>query len=620
MCGICGSFTLNPRESHEIRLQNLRDMMRLMERRGPDDEGTWIDEQCAFGFRRLAIIDLTPTGHQPMLSEDSRHILVFNGELYNFTELRTQLEAKGYHFRSTGDSEVALYSLVEWGVDALEKFNGMFALAFYNTREKSLLLARDHAGIKPLYFLHGSHGLVFASQYNQVVQHPWAENLGVSQDALSLYLRFGWIPAPYAVLEQTHLLEAGSWLKIYADGHTEQGNFFNFPKQQVPSLRGTEAIDALDEALDRAVRRHLISDVPVGVFLSGGIDSPLVAAKARQISGQKLQAFTIGVDDPQMDESDNAQEYSRELDLEITLRMTNQQTALDMLDDVIEATTEPSADFSIFPTLLVSQLASEQVKVVLTGDGGDELFWGYPGRFVPMLQQARYFDQPKLLRYGSIAARKFLGVGYATHEVLYPTLGRLFQKKHTLTSEQDLAGIFPSLPELPGEFSLFEFAGTGIDETAQWTRWNEYTLHLARVLMKADRASMHQSLETRLPLLDREVIDVAIRMDWRDCLDLDSRLGKIPLRKVLARSVKHQTQTKKGFTVPMHTWLKGPLQGLLVEKVINQKSLLGQEMNNQVLREQNLQLLAGNHHKASGLWLLLSLALWQDRHMQRKGA
>ncbi len=619
MCGICGSFSHCPIADSETVKKTVNKMMDQMQHRGPDDSGLWQDEQCALGFCRLSILDLTPTGHQPMLSEDGRFVLIFNGEVYNFREIRAELESHGIGFRSTGDAEVVLYALAVWGIDALQKFNGMFALAFYDSVEKRLLLARDHAGIKPLYYLHTRQGLVFGSQYNQIIQHPLANNLQVSQDALSLYLRFGWIPAPYAVLEHTFLLEAGSWLQVDANGGKRKGIFFEFPKYPSAVLFGDQAVDALDEALERAVRRQLISDVPVGVFLSGGVDSPLVAAKARQISGQKLQTFTIGVDNTKMDESMIAQAIAMELDLDFQLRITNENLALDLLNDVVKASTEPSADFSIFPTLLVSQLASEHVKVVLTGDGGDELFWGYPSRFVPMLQQASYFKLPGALRYGAIAARKLFGTGHATSEVLYPNLGRLFQKMHTLLAEQDLFAVFPHLSSVPVEFCLFDFRETELDSVAQWTRWNEYTLHLARVLMKADRASMHYSVETRLPLLDKDVINVALQTDWRTCLDLENRIGKIPLRKVLSRNVKHQTQAKKGFTVPMYTWLQGPLQALLQEKVLNRQDFLGQPVNKTRLRLINQQLLAGDRSKAWGLWLLLSLVLWEEKHLNRNG-
>jgi asparagine synthase (glutamine-hydrolysing) len=594
-------------------------MMDAMERRGPDDEGYWSDnEHCALGFRRLAILDLAPTGHQPMTTADGRFVIVFNGEVYNFKDLRVELENLGTSFRSTGDAEVVLYALATWGPAALTKFNGMFALAFYDIAKEELLLARDHAGIKPLYYLTTDKGFVFGSQYDQLLNHPWAQDLKISSAAQALYLRFGYIPAPYAMLERTHMLEAGSWLTVDVNGRQKQGRFYEFPKATKADLFGEEGVEALDHALDSAVARHLVSDVPVGVLLSGGIDSPLIAAKAARHSGLKLKAFTIGVPGSETDESVAAAHYAAELQLEHVVRMADPSMALELLDEVVEACSEPTADYSIFPTIMVSRLARDHVKVVLSGDGGDELFWGYPSRFGSVLDQSRYFSLPRPVRYWHIVARRYLNLGNATREVLWPSIGRLYQKKHTMMAEDGLAFLFPDLPPLPDDFHLFDYKGTDREETAQWLRWNEFQLHLGRILLKVDRASMHNSLEVRVPLLDKDVIDIAVRMDWRSCLDLDQHKGKLPLRQVLRRHVSFQTEAKKGFTVPIYSWLIGPLQGLLQDKVISHQNQLGLEVNQRHLREMNNQLLAGNRNVAWGLWQLLSLALWQERYLSRR--
>ena len=289
-------------------------MVSLMVRRGPDDEGLWSDHaHCAFGFRRLSIQDLSPAGHQPMLSADGRHVIVFNGEVYNFRELRAELQAQGIRFRSSGDTEVVLYALIRWGKQALERFNGMFALAFYDTLEKRLLLARDHAGIKPLYVLTTPEGLVFASQYDQILAHPMSRNSTVDGGALGLYLRLGYIPAPYALLQGSQMLPAGAWREIDAKGGMREGRHFNFPVYREPDLRGDDAVDALDEAITAAVKSHLVSDVPVGTFLSGGIDSPLVAAKIRSLGRGDVKAYTIGTAGHASDESVDASIYAREI-------------------------------------------------------------------------------------------------------------------------------------------------------------------------------------------------------------------------------------------------------------------------------------------------------------------
>lgn len=613
MCGICGNYALHrPVDRNQLETVT-RHMMTQMARRGPDDDGFWSDGSCAFGFRRLAILDLAPTGHQPMFTADGRYVLIFNGEVYNFTEIKSVLESRGVRFRSTGDAEVVLYALVEWGAAALAQFNGMFALAFYDTQTQQLLLARDHAGIKPLYYLQTPSGLAFASQTNQLLTHPWAKGLPISQEGLSLYLRFGYVPAPFGLLQDTHLLEAGSWLQINREGQITKGRFYEFPAFTPPTLRGTEANEALDEALRRAVARHLISDVPVGVFLSGGIDSPLVAAEATAHS--RLKAFSIGVPDTDLDETRDAQQYAQELAVDHILRQVDEPTLLALLDDVISACVEPTSDYSIFPTLLVSQLAHEHVKVALSGDGGDELFWGYPSRFGAVLAQARYYNLPTWLRYGAIGARRYFGVGEATRDVLWPSIGRYYQKKHTIFLENDLTRLFPQLTPLPASLNLFAYQEVDLDCTAQWMRWNEFHLHLAEILSKVDRASMFHSLEVRVPLLDKEVIAVALQTDWRSCLDVTAKKGKMPLRAALSRRLHHQTTAKKGFTVPMHRWLAGPLQELLQTQVLQRDEFLGQPVNRKHLQVMNESLLAGDSSRAWGLWLLLSLALWEKHHL-----
>ena len=260
------------------------------------------------------------------------------------------------------------------GKAALNRFNGMFALAFYDALKRRVLLARDHAGIKPLYYLLTSKGLVFGSQYDQLMSHPWARHLELSQEALGLYLRLGYIPAPYAVLQNTHMLDPGSWLEVSVDGGVKTGKFFEFPVYKQPDLSGEEAYEAVDAAITRAVRRHLVSDVPVGTFLSGGIDSPMVAAKVKAANHGSVRAFTMGTGGDDLDESSDAAAYAEELGLEHVVEQATPELAVELLDDVIAASGEPFADYSIFPTMLIARLARRNVKVILSGDGGDELF------------------------------------------------------------------------------------------------------------------------------------------------------------------------------------------------------------------------------------------------------
>jgi asparagine synthase (glutamine-hydrolysing) len=615
MCGIAGELRFTDSGSSA----DWAGINALMARRGPDDEGLWSDDsRCTLAFRRLAILDLSPAGHQPMATPDGRHVIVFNGELYNFKELRTRLEARGARFRSTGDSEVVLHALATWGPDALGMFNGMFALGFYDTVERQLLLARDHAGIKPLYYLTRPEGVVFASQYDQILAHPWSRDLAVSDEALGLYLRLAYIPAPYAVLQDTHMVQPGTWLLLRADGRTRHGQFFMFPSDEPPSLRGEEAVEAVDAAVTAAVQRQLVSDVPVGAFLSGGIDSPLVVAKMRDACGGTMRTFTIGTGDDTSDESADAIAYAQELGVAHTLEHVTPGDALAMLEQVIDACGEPFGDYSMFPTMLVSRLASREFKVMLSGDGGDELFWGYVGRTAPMLRAGGDFGQPAWQRKLRWAVRRGLRTTRGYDHLTLGSMGEWYRAAHTHLPAHWLTRIFPSLPAWPPGYDAFDYTGSAPDPTARWLRWNEFVSHLPMVLLKVDRASMYHSLEVRVPLLDRAVIEVAARVDWRSCLDLDQKLGKLPLRRALARHVRHQTHAKRGFEVPMGAWLRTSLRDVFEESVLGRHDLLGVAVDRRALRELFDLHLAGSGNYAWGLWPLLSLALWTERHYRRR--
>ncbi len=604
MCGIVGEF------APTVDRQVIARLTRMMARRGPDDEGLWIEEgQCAFGFRRLAILDLSPAGHQPMLTPDERWVMVFNGEIYNFRELRDQLEQEGVRFHSSGDSEVLLHALVRWGKRALDRLNGMFALALYDRCERTLLLARDHAGIKPLYYLRHRDGLVFASQFDQLMAHPRAAEHRVSYPALGMYLEMGYIPAPYALLENSAMLPPGGWLEIDAAGQVSQGRFYEFPQYLTPDLSGQQAYEAVNEAIAAAVKRQLISDVPVGTFLSGGIDSPLVSAKIIETIADPFKAFTIKITGEEMDESADAARYASELGLQHLIDEITPQRILDHLTEMLSSVTEPLADYSILPTYLVSQLARQHVTVALSGDGGDELFWGYAARFSKVLRSAQQFRQPHLLRLARYSARKYFGWGDAPRDISWRTIGQRYRAAHSFMPLRLIRALLPELPAWPEDYTAFEYQSSDVDSAAQWLRWNEFTGHLTRVLLKVDRASMYHALEVRVPLLDREVIDVAARVDWRTCLDPDKEIGKQPLRWALARHIDYQTVPKRGFGLPITEWLRGPLRPL-VDDLLTLNALFGLPVHRPTLQRIVREHLDGTTNHAGSLWILINLRLW----------
>jgi asparagine synthase (glutamine-hydrolysing) len=508
----------------------------------------------------------------------------------------------------TGDGEVVLVALAV-GPRA-RALRGHVRARVLRPEAKTLLLARDHVGIKPLYYASTPAGVVFIRNTIRSSRIRGPRMPRVDRDGLGLYLRFGFLPALYG-------LHAGS-------GRSRQDNGCASMPMAASSRRTTHVARVADTDATRASaidapRQHSAavpsvtsSDVEVGV-LPRAIDSPLVAAEAAR--HRKLKAFTIGVDDPEMDESADARRYANEIGLDLIEERVRTDDVLGLLEDVVAASTEPAADYSMFPMLVVSRLAQRHVKVVLSGDGGDELYWGYPSRFASAISLAPYFAWPRPARYGAIAMRRWLGRGAATRDVVdYSNIGRLYQRKHTLLAEADLEALFPTLPAMPADFRAFEFDEVDPDRVAQWVRWNELHVHLARVLAKVDRASMYHSLEVRVPLLDKRVIEVAWQTDWKSCLDLAARKGKLPLREVLARRVKYQTSSKKGFTVPMAAWLVGPLQPLVRQHLLDRDELLGLPMRRAAMAEHNRRLCAGDRSKAWGMWLLLSLAMWQQRY------
>jgi len=379
-------------------------------------------------------------------------------------------------------------------------------------------------------------------------------------------------------------------------------------------LKGEEAIEAVDAVVTEAVRRHLVSDVPVGAFLSGGIDSPLVVAKMRSSSACAIRAFTIGSSEDSTDESKDAMIYARDMGVEHTVEHVTPYTLLGLIDNVIDACGEPFGDYSMFPTMMVSHLASRDYKVMLSGDGGDELFWGYPGRFGSLLKMSKDFRLPFWWRRIRGGLQRVCSIGHSGQHSSRRILGDCHRTMLTHLPEFWLRRVFPSLPAWPSEYKIFEYTSCEPNSAAQGSRWNEFVCHLPYVLMKVDRASMYHSLEVRVPLLDREVIEVATQIDWRTCLDLDRMIGKLPLRHALARHTKHQSKAKRGFEVPMGSWLRTSLREMFEGSLLKRDEILGLRIDKKALRELFSLHLSNQGDYSWGLWPLLSLALWVDKH------
>ena len=617
MCGICGIFTPRGGDARDRVPDAVARMTARMVRRGPDSDGEWHDAErrVHFGFRRLAVIDPSAGGNQPMVAADRRSALVMNGEIYNFLELRRELEERGHRFRTRSDSEVLLAALTEWKDAALDRLNGMFAFAWYDADTGSLTLARDHAGIKPLYYsVHAPTGAVaFASRLDALFDAPWGRPGAIRADALLLYLRLHHLPAPYTVYEHAHQLPPGHSLTIHADGRHEMREWWRLPPDPQPDLRGEAALDALAAALERAVRRHRIADVPLGVFLSGGVDSPLVSAVAREQTGDNLEAFTIANPGWAQDEGLDAARYARALGLRQVRHDAMAEETVAAAEEVRDAQYEPFADFSIIPTLLVSRLAREHVTVALSGDGGDELFFGYE-RPVSLFGAARQFGWPYPVRVARYAAQRALSATRPSDVPMHRTAGDYYFSVNSRLRAADVAAIAPPLRDLPDDFRVYDSGPyRGALALANFSRSAEFHGQLQRGLKKVDMASMHHSLEVRVPLLDREVIDVSLRIDPMDALARGER--KPWLRALLARHVPAEIipLPKRGFAVPLGQWLRGPLRPV-VEAALSAPAFLSIGcFDAAAVQAYWRRHLTGEIDAKWGIWTLMTLSWWLER-------
>jgi asparagine synthase (glutamine-hydrolysing) len=590
-----------------------------MTRRGPDSEGFWDDPEghLCLGFRRLAILDLSRAGNQPMHAHDNRSVIIFNGEIYNHRDLRAQLETLGHTFHTRSDTEILLAALTQWGVDALSRLNGMFALAWYQRQTHTLLLARDHAGIKPLYYyIHPSgRGVAFGSQYDLLLQTPWGTPGTLRPDVLKLYLSLNHIPAPYGLLENTHQLEPGHYLLIHANGLIENRSWWTLPFDPEPNLSGPAALDALQSAIQAALQRQRLSDVPLGVFLSGGIDSPLVTAVARQQTGPEMQAFTISNPGWGQDESADAVKYASVLDVNHKVYAVSAEQALETIPGIIAAQHEPFADFSIIPAVLVCAFARQDITVALSGDGGDELLFGYE-RPRSLLRNGQDFRFPQWARYSMYALGRLQLGPRRSEAILARNPGDYyFGVNARFGGEVAFRRVAPSLSEYPPDFDLYAFDRyQGQRHLLNFSRTVEFYGQLQRGLKKMDMASMFHSLEVRVPLLDREVIDVALRIDPFDSLRNDSR--KLVLRNLLGRYVPPDTipQAKRGFAVPLGDWLRGPLRGLAEDTLFAQNTYPAGLFSRNDLRIYWKEHLSGQVDHKWGLWALLTLQWWAKQH------
>lgn len=570
MCGVLGLYTPNS----AICMTRFAEMRDAISHRGPDDHGVWTnrDGTLALGHRRLAVIDLSPAGHQPMETDDGAIVLVFNGEIYNFRDLREELAGKGHRFRGHSDTEVLLRGYQQWGLDVIERLHGMFALAIYDGNSRCLHLARDRAGEKPLFYYRDGNRFAFASELKALLTDPDMPR-SLNWEAFEHYLAYGYVPREKCLLNNYAKLPAGHVLTFdLTSQDIRTSPYWSLPRY-APNGRGeAELIEELHGLLLDSVKRQLVADVPVGVLLSGGLDSSLVTAAAAHSSSGTVRTFNIAFPGHgRYDESAHARQVASYLGTD-HVEMAAEPGSVDLLPKLAAQYDEPIADNSIVPTFIVSQLIRQEATVALSGDGGDELFGGY--RHYNWVCQREPIRQkiPRQVRRVLEAAARQLPLGVPGRNYLlgltspYDTLAQ----SNILFDEQSRLRLAPALRNGYGGLGPEEFKVSLVEErdsVLQRATGADFLTYMCDdILVKVDRASMLNSLEVRAPLLDGRIIEFAFR-DVPDQMKATLSDRKVVLRHLAKRLLPpdFDSSRKQGFSIPLSAWFKKGWGSTMVE-------------------------------------------------------
>ena len=639
MCGIAGWINFNTTESSQNREDILHSMCETIVHRGPDSEGLWVDDTVALGMRRLSIIDLK-TGDQPVFNEDKSVIVMMNGELYNYREVRADLENRGHRFTTQSDTEILPHLYEEYGDALVDQVNGMYAFSLWDSRKKKLIIARDRFGEKPLYYGVFDGKLIWASEPKAILAHP-SVNVELDLNALRHYVSFDYVPAPMSIYKGIHKLPAAHIL-IVENGEVRTRKYWDISWQKPdregglngshPAKSLSHKADELRDLLSDAVRMRLVSDVPLGILLSGGIDSSTVAAFATQHATEKVKTFSIGFEEDSFDESKYARQVATHLNTEHYEDKLSATTAGDLISEIGKWLDEPMSDGSLIPTYLLARFVRKHVTVALGGDGGDELFAGYPMYYAHSVA-ARYNAIPSFVRSGLIEplvnalpvstnnlsfdykAKRFIRASkyddVARHHAWFGSFSpdqheSLFTKDVLAQTDEDIYG---GVRDLVGRSDA-----TNVIERMQYADINYYLAE--DILTKVDRAAMAVSLETRAPFLDPRVGQFAasIPVEYK----LKGKSGKVILKAamkdLLPDNILHRP--KKGFGIPIAEWLKGRLNPLLHDMLdphrLNQQGLFNAEFAQQLVKEHETG--KASHHKE--LWTLLVFQLWWDNFVR----
>lgn len=638
MCGITGIWHRS--NGAKSVNQELMASVETLRHRGPDDKGVWTGAGgVGLGHTRLSIIDLSRHGHQPMVSESGHLVMAFNGEIYNFAAIRRDLEPLGYSFKGNGDSEVLLAAFQEWGVHSVRRFVGMFAIALWDTQARKLTLIRDRLGIKPLYYGWDGETLCFGSELKALrAFHHWVPS--VDRDALSDYFRFGYINAPRSIYQQVYKLPPGHYLELSAKGDPQVSRYWSVLDRLGDGHADSE--DALSEELEAllidAFRLRMVADVPVGVFLSGGIDSSLVTALLQKHIGEQVQTFTIGFNNPKFDEAQHARRVAEHLHTRHTERILESAEVERIIPQWGTLFDEPFADSSGIPTFLVSKMASEHVKVALSADGGDELFSGYRIYSGVLQQIERRKRIPRTVQTMVRGAGRLVDLHALDRTALRAPLPRFLRLGLHLNLTSRAGGLYDCLSaDTPGEIyeqaysfwngkdlisltggteRLRELADSYPGSFAEkMCLWDLHNYLPGDILTKVDRCTMGASIEGREPLLDHRVVEFAFR------LPIALRRGTLGhkhiLRRILYRHVPREIvdRPKMGFAIPLHAWLTNRLRWL-VDQHLDPTQLARQGiLDPQVVRGAVHDFRLGDPRAIYRIWPVLAFQLWYEEWM-----
>jgi asparagine synthase (glutamine-hydrolysing) len=633
MCGICGVWSQTSDYGSDQLGSDLRAAITSLRHRGPDDTGLYTNEYgLGLGHTRLSILDLSSHGHQPKSSVDGRYTITYNGEIYNFRNLKEQLLIKGHVFAGTGDTEVILAALQEWGTEAVHRLIGMFAIAIWDGAAKALTLIRDRLGVKPLYYGWNGRIFWFGSEL-RALRHFNTWSPEIDQQALGEYLQYGYISAPRCIFEGIKKLPPGCMLTIRADGDLQVRRYWDASSVAGTPLSGTDdQLELqLEGLLEDAFNSRMIADVPVGVYLSGGIDSSLVAAVLSQNSNRRIHTYTIGFAEDTYNEAVWAKKVAAYLNTTHSEYILNRSEALAIAQEWGELFDEPFGDSSGIPTLLVSRIASADVKVVLSADGGDELFSGYDVYDLVLKRHEDLNRVPAWFRSATAAALKALPDNLSKDSGLLKLLPDHLSRKLLLRSRRLRATLHPmSLGRLhdtyvshwlPEEIALLiggydsprpladHFPGTNIDQLSLWDLKHYLP---GDILTKVDRTTMACSIEGREPLLDHRIAEFALRLPTH--LRRGSLGSKHLLKKILYKRVPRHLvdRPKQGFAIPLDDWLKKDMRDLVDAYLIGGNRSYDHLFDPEIVRRSVDDYFAGNSQFMTRIWLLLAFEMWRD--------